>query len=176
VRRNINNDCRNRPPFVRPLARPSLLMGAALVFVSFGSAPSKPHREGLPIARGEVQLTSSNHPVIPDPSLPLKCRPQPGKHASNQVNNSNEIRQTGGTIDVVATFRRGTSPGTAVGDFLAFDSLDGNCFYSEDVKFEEGRFLDMFGFEKRNPNMNASAVAHFLRLQSYAYSSVVLRH
>ena len=123
-----------------------------------------------------VQRSSPDPAIINDPSLPQRCRIQRGKRASSQTKESgNPGRQSGGTIEIVATVRKDIGLDTAFGVTLVLDAHDGNCFYSEDLKLKNHRIVDVFGFEKANPAMNPSAVAHFLRLQSETYSSVTLK-
>jgi hypothetical protein len=83
-------------------------------------------------------------------------------------------RNNGGVIEVTALLVPKADFPFAVAEIGYFEAFAGNCFYSAHVAQKGSRFEMVFGFKTGSgPGpMNPSAVAHFLRLQRFAVSSV----
>jgi hypothetical protein len=109
---------------------------------------------------------------VSDPALPATCGISPDKNCSSEIGTSHEQRQKGGVVEVTAlVIPQGTWTFAAT-ELDAFVHEIGNCIYSANV-IQRGSGSEMlFGFKEGAGPMDPTAVAHFLRLQQFAVSSV----
>lgn len=109
---------------------------------------------------------------VSDSTLPAVCKEIPDQHWSSEVGTSHLQRENGGVIEVKALAVPKADAAFVDGEIDYLDAFAGNCFFSSNVVQQGARFEMVFGFKSGAGPMNPSAVAHYLRLQRFAFSSV----
>lgn len=109
---------------------------------------------------------------LSDPTLPSVCKEIPDQHWSSEVGTSHLQRVNGGVIEFKALAVAKADAAFVDGEIGYLDAFAGNCFYSSNVVQQGTRFEMVFGFKRGAGPMDPSAVAHYLRLQRFAFSSV----
>jgi hypothetical protein len=149
----------------------TLLALLALFLAACGSTPSESSTSTTDQAGFPADYPTVQYPVS-DPALPPNCTETPDQPGSSQIGSSHLQRNNGGVVEVTAlVVPKATFP-FAVGELGEFQALAGNCFYSAHVAQKGARFEMVFGFKDGAGPMDPSVVAHFLRLQRFALSSV----
>jgi hypothetical protein len=153
-------------------ARVSLLALGALVLAACSSTPSAQTTSTTNPETGLPGMYPNFSYPVADPALPQSCSTSPNQHYSSEVGPSGAERQEGGAIEVTAlVIPRGTFT-FATAELTAIVHDAGNCFYSANVIQKGDRSEMVFGFNGGAGPMDPSAVAHFLRLQRFAFSTV----
>jgi hypothetical protein len=120
-------------------------------------------------------VSKSTRPAVRDPSLPSQCHIVPGQPAAMEIPGTGALnRQHGGVVRVIATAKRGYNLATLNLELGFFVTYDGNCLYSEHLTQSGRRPPQLFVGFSSSSQMNPSAVAQFLRKQTFAFSSVRL--